>query len=369
MKKIFFLNIFFLIIFFSCEKNTLAGQTNGLISSSKTENANNDFKEVSDLTKTLADYDDDVKKLNLKYQDLSINIRCISDRAYLEIKKNNQAVFDWKPVLLNFYYDTSFEDAEKDIHLLLNNKDTSSGYIIFPGFTEQYSTYFVYFFSKNTLLYAGNYEAKEFVKGNFSYNPKSQELAIISSDKISKLTKIKETETKSSHDVDKDLKLLAQSEQHSKNEKFEDYSENKNYFIKTFDVDKDGINDKIVSHNRYQGDELLIFLGNRNKKFDLALKAVNFSEDGGNQISDIKETKDGFELVTEFPDRGTLIKKYSISALNKKFILKQIVKESFSWQDKTSENCTQILNVDLKSNTAEVQNLIAKTKMNCKKSK
>ena len=77
---------------------------------------------------------------------------------------------------------------------------------------------------------------------------------------------------------------------------------NKDYFTKTFDINKDGIDDKIVSHNRYKGDELLLFLGDNGNNLNFALKTVSFSADGGNQISDIKETKQWFNIITVFPD-------------------------------------------------------------------
>ena len=101
------------------------------------------------------------------------------------------------------------------------------------------------------------------------------------------------------------------------------YTNNTNYFIKTFDVNKDGIKDKIVSHNRYLGDELLLFLGNKDGDYNWALKSTNFSEDGGNKITDIKETKKGFEIITQFPDRGHLQNTYWVSGINNKFILKK----------------------------------------------
>lgn len=145
------------------------------------------------------------------------------------------------------------------------------------------------------------------------------------------------------------------------------YTNNTNYFIKTFDVNKDGIKDKIVSHNRYLGDELLLFLGDKIGNYNLALKSTNFSEDGGNQITDIKETKEGFEIITQFPDRGYLQNTYWVSGINNKFILKKIQSESESWQDGYMEKCSQNINVDLKKSIAELSKVISNTKKNCTK--
>lgn len=145
------------------------------------------------------------------------------------------------------------------------------------------------------------------------------------------------------------------------------YTNNANYFIKTFDVNKDGIKDKIVSHNRYLGDELLLFLGDKSGNYNWALKSTNFSEDGGNQITDIKETKEGFEIITQFPDRGYLQNTYWVSGINNKFILKKIQSESESWQDGYTEKCSQDINVDLKKTITELSKVISNTKKNCNK--
>ncbi|WP_445431494.1 hypothetical protein [Chryseobacterium indoltheticum] len=145
------------------------------------------------------------------------------------------------------------------------------------------------------------------------------------------------------------------------------YTNNTNYFIKTFDVNKDGIKDKIVSHNRYLGDELLLFLGDKDSNYNLAIKSTNFSEDGGNQITDIKETKEGFEIITQFPDRGYLQNTYFVSGINNKLILKKIQSESESWQNGYTEKCSQNINVDLKKSIAELSKVISNTKKNCTK--
>lgn len=162
------------------------------------------------------------------------------------------------------------------------------------------------------------------------------------------------------------------SDYNEKNDKvstvnFNQYSNNANYFIKTFDVNKDGIKDKIVSHNRYSGDELLIFLGDKNNNYIFTLKSTNFSEDGGNQVTDIKELNDGYEIVTQFPDRGYLEKSYLVSGKNNQFVLRKIKTESDSWQDNYRENCVQDINFNLKKSTKELYETISKTKPNCTK--
>jgi hypothetical protein len=149
------------------------------------------------------------------------------------------------------------------------------------------------------------------------------------------------------------------------------YLNNKDYFIKTFDVNKAGIKDKIVSHNRYQGNELLIFLGNKNGvDFNFALKTINFSADGGNQISDIKETKQGFNIITSFPDKGYYEENYNIVFKNNSFILDKQETFSTSSQEGYKEFCVaKNLNYNLDKSTDQILRVLSKADKSCKKIK
>lgn len=101
---------------------------------------------------------------------------------------------------------------------------------------------------------------------------------------------------------------------------FSFYKNNDAYFIKEIDVNNDGIPDKIVSSERYQGEELLVFLSN-NSTYQLALKTTNFSQDGGNQISAIEKDANGFVIITAFPDGGFLETHHYVSFENNRWIL------------------------------------------------
>jgi tetratricopeptide (TPR) repeat protein len=117
------------------------------------------------------------------------------------------------------------------------------------------------------------------------------------------------------------------------------------YFI---DINKDNIPDKILSSARGMGNELLVY-EKKGNAFNLVLKTNNFSEDGGNQVSDIKETKDGFMIVTTFPDRGYYEVDYQMVYQNNSFILKNVIYKTSSWQDdytkKTVCNVSQNINI------------------------
>lgn len=371
MKKIFLYTAFFSVVFFSCKKTTVdkpAEDKTYASSAPINKNDNAAYKEVFDVKKS-SDYNEknEVKKLDLIYKSLLIKIRYISDRAYISLQNENNKLFDWKPLQMNFYYDMSFADAEKDIHLLLKNDDTSGGYLVLPAFTEQFSTYFVYHFEKGTLNYIGNYEFLDFGKGSFSFDEKSRELSVLSSDSVKKLNKIKDTEIEKFNNVGEDIQLLSGNSDKKSTGNFSQYINNKDYFIKTFDVNKDGVTDKIVSQNRFMGDEILVFLGDKSNNYNLALKSTNFSEDGGNQITDIKETSEGYEIITQFPDRGYVQNSYFVSGKGNQFVLKKIKTESDSWQNNYRENCVQDINFNLKKSLQELYETISKTKKNCTK--
>ncbi len=103
---------------------------------------------------------------------------------------------------------------------------------------------------------------------------------------------------------------------------FETYLNNEDFFIKTFDVNKDGITDKVVSNKPYQGENLFVFLGDKQGKYTLSLETRNFSEDGGNIINDI----------TPLPDKkGFTIKHTSliVDTMKRNIILSYKIKHGF----------------------------------------
>ena len=219
MKPIFY-SILFLTALLSCNNTTSAplAPKAGSVAEGEQQRDNFIYKEVSDLKKS-SDYStaSKVQKLDLEYKTLSLKIRYISDRAYIAIGNANTAS-DWQPLKINFYYDMAFADAEQDIHLLLKDNDATKGYVLFPAFTEEYASYFAYYFEKNTLRYLGNYEAPDFSKGAFSFNEQTKEF-YLTADKVSKLTKIEEVDQAGWSPVVEDIKLLKEHNANGNNVK------------------------------------------------------------------------------------------------------------------------------------------------------
>lgn len=113
------------------------------------------------------------------------------------------------------------------------------------------------------------------------------------------------------------------------------YLSNNDYFTVTFDINGDGKGDKIISSKRYVGHELLVYFSGNNN-YTLQLKSTNFSQDGGNQIHEIKKTNNGFVIITLFPDRGYFESQYFIEYKEKKWVLRNTVHKTKSSNQKNA---------------------------------
>jgi hypothetical protein len=101
------------------------------------------------------------------------------------------------------------------------------------------------------------------------------------------------------------------------------------YFSVAVDINKDGVLDKVISSKPYQGNELYFF-ENKNGKYELVFKGLNFSEDGGNIISNIKPSNledESMNITTMFPDRGHFVVNYLISYKKDTWYLSKILYE------------------------------------------
>lgn len=106
------------------------------------------------------------------------------------------------------------------------------------------------------------------------------------------------------------------------------YLNNDKFFIRDIDVNNDGILDKVVSNINGFGDELLFFLKD-NKRYNLAFKGVNLSEDGGASISDVKGVNDDkfVMVIITSTDRLNVINNFYITYDKNKWFIGKIVSE------------------------------------------
>ncbi|SDJ21220.1 hypothetical protein [Chryseobacterium jejuense] len=110
------------------------------------------YSEIKKIKKVSNYAEGPMQSFDFSFKDYTFKIRYIEDRAYIQYKNADKMIQGWKFCNVNFYYDSSWEIAEKDSHFLYNAA-TSSGILLFPGFTEEYATYFVYEFNNNAIKY------------------------------------------------------------------------------------------------------------------------------------------------------------------------------------------------------------------------
>lgn len=358
MKNIYLnLILVFFGLFLGC-KNTEAKEPITLKTIKSTET-----KEVFSLVKPINNPEEPLYKTI--YNDYSISINSNTSNQELIFKKGNKEISK----VLKFYY----ENPEIVFHLYKSNLDN---FVILIEGRDYYSSTLGLYYLDNKLPNIIE------IDDTLSYRQDDPENKGF---KFPKVEILKNTNNlkckfylgdKFLYDKNYDISTKIKTKENNASENstaintINQYLNNKSYFIKTFDINKDGIKDKIISNNPYQGDELLIFLGEDGINFKLVLKTVNFSADGGNQISDIAETEQGFNIVTLFPDRGSYEENYHIAFKDNTFILKTLETFSTSWQDGYKETCT-ITNIDFNLNKSihELLNILSKRDKNCVKAK
>lgn len=169
----------------------------------------NSIKFESDLNER-----DIVKKVEITSSSINFLLRTIGENAYLNVGAiNQQEPSSWEIINFNFFYDFSFEDAVKDIHLLIN-KNQSDGYLMFPSTSEQYKTYYLYKYSKKSIVYIGEFEDDSFdsFKGKFIYNESQHDLYIQNGTKETRKLKLLsvKSETIASNIIEKEKKIITE---------------------------------------------------------------------------------------------------------------------------------------------------------------
>ncbi len=116
--------------------------------------------------------------------------------------------------------------------------------------------------------------------------------------------------------------------------KLDDLLANDKYFVKSIDVNNDGILDKVVSSKSYQGDDLYLYV-RKDSDYELVFRGSNLTEDGGlvfRTITAEHNDNEVFSITTFFPDGGLLEAKHLISFSNNEWILKRTQYKTTNWQ-------------------------------------
>ncbi len=108
-----------------------------------------------------------------------------------------------------------------------------------------------------------------------------------------------------------------------KDKTLDSFTGNDAYFVTDIDIDRDGDIDKVVSSQKYEGDELYLY-EMEGGEYELILQGSNLSEDGGLIIKSIAAETTGnkvFSITTYFPDGGHLEAKHIIEYFNDEWVL------------------------------------------------
>ncbi|MBE0405456.1 SH3-like domain-containing protein [Psychrobacter sp. FME5] len=141
--------------------------------------------------------------------------------------------------------------------------------------------------------------------------------------------------------------------------------EKKTHKIFTFDINGDGIDDKVITHinklnssgSGYQGNDLVVYLGVPNDKYMLSLNSINYTEDGLFYFSSLspRTNSTGFILSTYFGSRGYPYKDYYFTLDNDEWkIAKVIVK---GYMGNNAFYCEHLTDYNVSSPTAEPEDL------------
>lgn len=283
------------------------------------------------------------KHIKITIDDFLIIIRLLHDeRAYLDFKKDNDYLNKFAEISFNYTYGIDFETALQAIKVF-KNKSSEEGLLVLPATTEEYPAYSVLPFDATGIKQSYSISVQSFDCANFdtiilgvatlnanaaqslsiSQKGKPCKVEIYDSKPIENLTVITKLETNVSKDK--------QYQRITSKELTQTYSSNLYQFY-NFDVNADGIKDKIITHksdkdNAHQGDDLFIYLGTSDSKYKLSLETTNFTDEAGWFINDITPRSDysGFILTTYFADRGNSEQSFYFGLQNDKWLMTKYV--------------------------------------------
>jgi len=138
----------------------------------------------------------------------------------------------------------------------------------------------------------------------------------------------------------------------------EQFENNSNYFVIEIDINKDEVNDKVVSSQIHKGNELYFFLKEDNG-YSLVVESINFSEDGGRVIGEISPVADKnneiLKIHTYFPDGGNDQTSYIINFEKNDWILGKTIFEIGNWKSDYTKTyyCEVDQNITLNELTSE----------------
>ena len=290
------------------------------------------------------------KQVKITIDDLLIIIKLVSnDGSYLDFKKGDDYLNKSAEIGFNYTYDTDLEEAIKRIKVF-KSTDSEQGILILPEGTEEYPTYTISPFDSTGIKHSYTAEIQSFDCDNFdtvvldhntiSSDPKTHKLITVSQKGKSCELKILESKSIQNTVVNSGIETDKQERSDSSSKKLQAFTSNelaqtydsKLYQFYNFDVNADGIKDKVITHkhdknNGYQGDNLLVYLGNSDNKYRLSLETTNFTDEAAWSLYNITPRFDysGFILTTYFADRGHSEQSFYFGLQDNKWLMTKYV--------------------------------------------
>ena len=253
------------------------------------------------------------KQVKINIDDALIIINLIDDDgSYLDFKKGNNYLNKFTEISFNYTYDTDLETALQKIKVF-KSESSDQGLLILPEGTGEYPTYTILPFDETGIKHSYNAEIQSFDCDNFDrviLKANAAQSVSISQDGKGCKVNVSDSKLIKSLAVAKQESQVKKLQQFTSNELAQTYNSNLYQFY-NFDVNTDGIKDKIITHknnknNIHQGDDLFVYVGDINNKYQLTLKTNNFTDDNGWSLYHITPRSDslGFILTSYFADRG-----------------------------------------------------------------
>ncbi|MBF0658425.1 hypothetical protein IPZ60_06705 [Psychrobacter sp. NG25] len=285
---------------------------------------------------SLITYDEGQDKVDIKHDNTAISINLFGDDQSditlmmdgSVVSKGLDGLFNYTYGLFNYTYEVDLQSALKRISVFANDADRQI--VILPATTEEYLSYNAILFDDSGFLHTYEFEVAERDCGNIesiTANTKGDANTIKVTDNTGKNCSTR-TYLIDGEYLKEEPKSLSFTDIEAK------YDEN-THKIFTFDVNADGIDDKVISsindenNNTYQGDDLIVYLKNTDGLYRLSLETTNFTDEVGWFLYDIYPSANhsGFILKIIYSPRGRSNQYFYFSQKNKDWRIEKYISE------------------------------------------
>lgn len=304
-------------------------------------------------------YDNSQDKIDIRHDNTAISINLFGDdESDLTLIMNGSVVSKGFDGRFNYTYEVDLKSALKRISVFSN--DANRQILILPATTEEYLTYNAILFDDSGFLHTYMFEIAEWHCGgieSITANTKADANAIKVIDNTGKSC--------STHIYLIDGEYIKEDPKSFSFTDIVEKHEKKTHKIFTFDINGDGIDDKVITHinklnssgSGYQGNDLVIYLGVTNDKYMLSLNSINYTQDGLFYFSSLspRTNSTGFILSTYFGSRGYPYKDYYFTLDNDQWKIAKVIVKGYMGDN--AFYCEHLTDYNVSNPTAEPENL------------